>query len=126
MVTGKWPSNWSRERQCPLRPSKVRPSTSATFVALPPSALSRLRCRYCVLVVVVVVELPQSPEDYPQKRWNCEWKADESITLRACGLFVMVIEGWVGAGMEVVVGRLAGQLQDGWSHGGRCRSTSRV
>ena len=39
---------------------------------------------------------------------------------------VMAMVGWVGAGMEVVVGRHAGQSWGGWSHVGRCRSPFRV
>ena len=34
--------------------------------------------------------------------------------------------GWVGTGMEVVVGMHAGHSQEGWSHIGRYRSAFRV
>ena len=32
----------------------------------------------------VVVELPQTSEDDPQKRYSCAWNADESVTVGAC------------------------------------------
>ena len=35
------------------------------------------------VVVVVVVELPQTPVDDPQKRQSCSWKTDELITIGA-------------------------------------------
>ena len=38
----------------------------------------------CVGVVVVVVGLPQTLEDSPQKRWSCTWKADELVTVGVC------------------------------------------
>ena len=34
--------------------------------------------------VVVVVELPQAPEDDPQKRKSCEWKAVGLVTVGVC------------------------------------------
>ena len=39
---------------------------------------------FSVVVVVVVVELPQTPEDDAQKRYSCAWKADELVTVGAC------------------------------------------
>ena len=53
-------------------------------------------------------------------------KADEQIAVGTWVLLSMAMVGWVGAGMEVVVGRHAGQSQGTWSHVGRCWSTSRV
>ena len=37
-------------------------------------------CAYCA-IAVVVVRLPQLPEDHPQKRLGCTCKADELITV---------------------------------------------
>ena len=34
--------------------------------------------------VVVVVELPQAPEDDSQKRQSCAWKAVELVTVGVC------------------------------------------
>ena len=59
----------------------------------------------------IVVELPQTPEDDPQK-----WKSDELVTVGACVWLVTAMVGWVGAGMEVVDGMHAGQSRWG---GGR-------
>ena len=69
----------------------------------------------------IVVELPQTPEDDPQK-----WKSDELVTVGACVWLVTAMVGWVGAGMEVVDGMHAGQSRWGGSLVGRCRSTSRA
>ena len=33
---------------------------------------------------VVVVELPQAPEDDPLKRWSCAWKAVGLVTVGVC------------------------------------------
>ena len=68
---------------------------------------------------VVVVELPQTPEVDPQKRWSCAWKADEIITVGAWVQLVMAMVGWV----EMVVGMHAVQFQVGLV---ACRSTSRI
>ena len=35
-------------------------------------------------VLVVVVELPQAPEDDPQKRLSCAWKAVGLVTVGVC------------------------------------------
>ena len=42
--------------------------------------------RYPVMFrfVVVVVELPQAPEDDPQKRKSCAWKAVGLVTVSVC------------------------------------------
>ena len=40
-------------------------------------------------------------------------KAGELITVGACVYLVKAMLGWVWAGMEVMVGRHAGQSQDG-------------
>ena len=37
-----------------------------------------------LVVVVVVVELPQAPEDDPQKRKSCTWKAVGLVTVGVC------------------------------------------
>ena len=34
--------------------------------------------------VFVVAELPQTPEDDPQKRYGYAWKADELVTVCTC------------------------------------------
>ena len=36
------------------------------------------------MTVVVFVELPQAPEDDPQKCSSCAWKAIELITVGVC------------------------------------------
>ena len=36
----------------------------------------------------------------------------------------MAMFGWVGAGMEVMVGKYADKARIGWPHVSRCRSTS--
>ena len=36
------------------------------------------------MLVVVVVELPQAPEDDPQKRYSCAWKAVMLVTVGVC------------------------------------------
>ena len=60
--------------------------------------------------MVVVCASPQTPEYDPQKSERCVWKADEA---GACVLFVMAKVDWVVAEVEVVVGRLAGQMHMG-------------
>ena len=61
------------------------------------------------VVAVLVVELPQTPDDDSQKSQSCAWKVDELITVGAWVYLVMAMVGWVGVGMEVVVGKHAGQ-----------------
>ena len=58
-----------------------------------------------------------------QKHLRRAWKADQLITVGALVQLFVATVGWVGAGMEVVVGKQVGQCQMGWSHVGRCRST---
>ena len=70
-----------------------------------------LRSAGAVVVVVVVVELSQTPEDDPQKRCSCAWKADELITVDVLVKIVMAMVGLVGAGMEVVDGKSTEQSQ---------------
>ena len=55
-----------------------------------------------LLTVVVVVQLPQTPEDDPQKGQSCARKADQSITAGALVYLVMAMVGWVVAGIEMV------------------------
>ena len=43
-----------------------------------------------VVVILFAVELPQSPEDDPQNRLSCEWKANELITVDACVLLLLL------------------------------------
>ena len=42
---------------------------------------------------VAVAELPQTPEDDPQKFLRCTWKADELVTVGACVYVVMTMVG---------------------------------
>ena len=46
-----------------------------------------------VVGIAVVVELPQTPEDDPQKALSCAWKAVELITVVAWVLLVMAMVG---------------------------------
>ena len=80
-----------------------------------PTCLSHLHplVRHYVTVsaaVVVVVGLPLTPVDDPQ-RWSFTRKADKLVTVGAWVSLAMAMVGWVGAGMETVVGRHAGQRQ---------------
>ena len=52
------------------------------------------------------------PENEAQKRKSCAWKADELITvgMRVYSVVAMVVS--VGAGMEVMVEKHAGQCQE--------------
>ena len=55
------------------------------------------------------------PENDRQKRYCCLWKADDIVTIGTWVQLVITMVGWVMAGMEVVVGRFAGQSQGvGW------------
>ena len=53
-------------------------------------------------------------------------KAEELVTFGVCVWFVMDVVGCMGAGVDVMDGMHVGQSQGGWSHVGRCRSTSGV
>ena len=68
------------------------------------------------VLTVVVVDLPQTPRDDLHKRKSCAWKADKLITVGALvqlviamALLALPMVCWVGAGVELVVGRHAGQ-----------------
>ena len=52
--------------------------------------------RPVVTVEVVVVVLPQAPEDNPHKCQSCAWKADEVITVDVyvCSLSWLRWVGW--------------------------------
>ena len=61
------------------------------------------------VVVVVVVELPQTPKDDPQRCWSCTLlMVDGLITVGAWVQSVIAMVCGAGAGMEVVAGRHAG------------------
>ena len=53
------------------------------------------------VVVIIVVGLPQMPED-DLRSASCTWKVDKLVTVGGCVELVMALVGWVLAGMEVV------------------------
>ena len=54
-------------------------------------------------VVVVVVDLKQTPGDDPQKRKICAWKVDHLGIFSSWVYFAIAMVGWVRAVIEVVV-----------------------
>ena len=59
--------------------------------------------------------LPQAPKDEHQQRYCCAWQTDELIAVGALALSIMDMVSCMGAGMEVVVGNVAGNTgQKGW------------
>ena len=47
------------------------------------AALHDAPCSTSHVALVLVAELPQSPDDDPQKRDSCAWEEDELITIDA-------------------------------------------
>ena len=65
---------------------KLFTSSEKGFIILKIQLVMRITylCSIVQTVYVVVVELPQAPEDDPQKRKSCAWKAVGLVTVGVC------------------------------------------
>ena len=59
----------------------------------------------------MLFELPQAPEDYAQKALELHVEGGRVSHSWCMCVVVMAMVGWMGAGMELVLGKHAGQSQ---------------